>query len=325
MPCAEPRVTVVVPVRNGARFVAACLASIASDPYPRECREIVVADNGSTDDTAALARSGGARIVSKHGGPVSALRNEAVRQSSGDLLAFIDVDHEIAPGWLAAAIDALRDPKVVAAGAPCHPPVDATWVQTMYDAMRDHATGPSETRWLGAGNMVVRRRDFERLGGFDSTLEACEDVDLCVRLRNTGGLLVNAPGMFNRHLGDPATLRALFRGELWRGRDNLRVSLRGPLGWRDLPSVVVPLLWFLTAALVPAALWLRSPGVTAIAACALCSTGAAAVGRAVNMVRRRNFPPGRRWIQALAVALVYDMARALSLVARASHRTRQAS
>jgi glycosyltransferase involved in cell wall biosynthesis len=66
--------------------VAACLASIASDPYPRECREIVVADNGSTDDTVALAMSGGARIVSKHGGPVSALRNDAVRQSSGDLL-----------------------------------------------------------------------------------------------------------------------------------------------------------------------------------------------------------------------------------------------
>jgi hypothetical protein len=45
----------------------------------------------------------------------------------------------------------------------------------------------------------------------------------------------------------------------------------------------------------------------------------------MSMVRRRHFAPGRRWVQALAVALVYDVARALSLVARASHRTRQAS
>jgi hypothetical protein len=60
--------------------------------------------------------------------------------------------------------------------------------------------------------------------------------------------------MFNRHLGDPSTLRALFRGGCGVGRDNLRVSLRGPLVWRDLPSVDRAVgCRLLTAALVPAA------------------------------------------------------------------------
>ncbi len=323
MPGADPTVTVIVPVRNGARYVATCLGSIASDPYPGQCREIIVADNGSTDETVVLATSLGARVLSKPGVPVSALRNEAVRQSSGDVLAFVDVDHEISPGWLAAAIDALRDPTVAATGAPCHPPPNATWVQTMYDAMRDHVETPVETRWLGAGNLVVRRSAFEDIGGFDATLEACEDVDLCRRLRSSGARLINTPHMVNRHFGDPATLSALFKGELWRGRDNLRVSLRGPVSWRDLPSIVVPMLWLVVTALSVVAMWSRSATVTGVAAIGLCVLGLATGARAAGMIRRRSVPAGLQWAQAVVVSCVYDMARAMSLVVRVTHRTRQ--
>ena len=80
-----------------------------------------------------------------------------------------------------------------------------------------------------------------RLAGFDAWLETCEDVDLCNRMR--AGRLPPGQRRPHRsaHLGDPATLRALFFGELWRGRDNLRVTLRGPLTLRaPLPSVVTP-------------------------------------------------------------------------------------
>jgi glycosyltransferase involved in cell wall biosynthesis len=316
-------VTVIVPVRNGARFVPTCLQSIGADPYPDGYREILVADNGSTDGSAALAESLGARVLSKPGLAVSWLRNEAVKASSGELLAFIDVDHEIDGGWLSAALDALRDPSVAAAGAPCHPPRNATWVQTMYDAMRDHVESPVDTRWLGAGNFVVRRDAFEGVGGFDAALETCEDVDLCQRLRRSGVRLVNTPYMVNRHFGDPATLSALFRGELWRGRDNLRVSLRGPLSWRDLPSIAVPILWLVVIALVAGALWSGSPLAAGLAATGLGGLALASVARAAGMIRRRGFPAGVQWAQALVVALVYDLARAVSLVVRASHRTRQ--
>src|SRR6478735_2016835 len=104
----------------------------------------------------------------------------------------------------------------VAAGAPYRSPAHATWVQLMYDAMREHPSEPATTRWLGSGNLVVRRAAFDAVGGFDSQLEACEDVDLCRKLRLRGGTLVSTPGMTSVHLGDPPTLGALFRGELWR-------------------------------------------------------------------------------------------------------------
>lgn len=99
----------------------------------------------------------------------------------------------------------------------------------MYDRLRRHQGGVRDTGWLPSGNLVVRTEVFRQLGGFDTSLETCEDVDLCQRLVAGGGRLMETDRMHSTHFGDPATLRALFFGELWRGRDNLKVSLRGPL------------------------------------------------------------------------------------------------
>ena len=66
------------------------------------------------------------------------------------------------------------------------------------------------------------------VGGFDAQLTACEDVDLCNRLRQAGHRIVADPAMRNVHYGDPSTLTALFFGELWRGRDNLQRDLPRP-------------------------------------------------------------------------------------------------
>jgi GT2 family glycosyltransferase len=318
----DPSVTVVVPVRDGARYLASCLAAIEADPYPAALREILVADNGSTDGSTDIARSLGARVISKPGIRVSALRNAAAREAKGDLLAFIDVDHRISAGWLPAALAALSDSQVVAAGAPYRSPADPTWVQVMYDAMRDHAGTAAPTRWLGSGNLVVRRAAFGAVGGFDADLEACEDVDLCRRLRLQGGTLVSTPGMISVHLGDPATLGSLFRGELWRGRDNLRVSLRAPVSWRDMPSIVVPMLWLVVLALGAGTLLAPSRSVVSLAAAGAALVFAASALRAAGMIRRAALRAPSRWVQALVVALVYDAARGLSLFGLATHRTR---
>ena len=323
MPPVEPSATVIVPVRDGARYLASCLAAIEADPYPGAQREILVADNGSTDGSTDIARSLGVRVISKPGVRVSALRNEAAREAKGDLLAFIDVDHQIATGWFRAALAALADSQVVAAGAPYRSPAHATWVQLMYDAMREHPSEPATTRWLGSGNLVVRRAAFDAVGGFDSQLEACEDVDLCRKLRLRGGTLVSTPGMTSVHLGDPPTLGALFRGELWRGRDNLRVSVRGPLSWRDVPSVVVPLFWLAVLALGIAAFLTSSRSVTSLALTGAALLVAASVLRAAGIIRRGSLRGATTWLQALVVALVYDAARGLSLLGLATHRTRR--
>ena len=236
------RISFIVPVLNDADRLRVCLASIRRAFTAWDPVEIVVVDNGSTDGSAEVARRHGATVLTVTEGRVSKLRNHGAAQASGDILAFVDADHELAAGWVAAALDTLQLESAGAAGALYGTPVDGTWVQRAYAFLRGRARGRRDVEWLGSGNLAVWRDVFERLGGFDTSLEACEDVDLCGRIRAAGFRVISDARLDTVHHGDPASLRHLFISELWRGRDNLRVSVRGAKSLRSLPSAVVPVV-----------------------------------------------------------------------------------
>ena len=319
-----PRVSFIIPVRDDARRLQRCLEAIRRDAG-RSAVEIIVVDNGSVDHSVEVAREAGARVLPYPKLSVAELRNRGAAVARGDLLAFIDADHEIAAGWTEAAIDSLGLDDVAAAGALCHAPSDGTWVQRMYDALRGRTKGRHDVEWLGSGNMAVRRDAFLLLGGFDTRLETCEDVDLCSRLRQAGMRVIGDERLRSVHFGDPASLRALFAGELWRGRDNLRASLRGPITLRSLPSVVIPIIdVLLVAASLVGVITAPAGGlrVTAAAALVLCSL---ALMRATRMIHRFGGARPATLVQAFIVASVYDLARALAIVARARHHRRPAS
>jgi hypothetical protein len=263
-----------------------------------------------------VAAEAGARVLRLPTLGVSELRNRAAEASTGELLAFVDADNVVAPGWVAGALDVMRDEKAGAAGALCSAPSDGTWVQAAYDTLRGRTVGRSAASWLGSGNLAVRRVAFEAEHGFDTTLEACEDVDLCQRLRTTGWKIVGDERLASVHLGDPPTLGALFRGERWRGRDNLKVSLRSTMSLRDLPSVLIPLI---DLAAFVAALWglVTWPfGGRAALYTALAAIGVV-LGLAALRVVRRILSGGvapRAIARTFAVALTYDVARALAVV-----------
>lgn len=330
------RFSFIIPVRDDARRLARCLDTVRLNFSPAGGHEIIVGDNGSTDDSAEVATNAGAKVLSVPGQPVAVVRNQAAALATGDILAFVDADHLLGAEWIAAAQDVLADDKVVATGAPCHAPADGTWVQRLYDAFRDHSPGRVDTTWLGSGNLAVRREVFKTVGGFDASLETCEDVDLCKRLLLTGGRLLSDSRMENIHVGDPRTLKALFWGEFWRGRDNLRVSLRPPFSPRDLPSLIIPMISLamivgglaaLVGLVVGAALgqiaWLRLSGV--VLALAVIGLAGFSLLRTMRMVPRLNPRRGGDLWRAFAVAATYDLARALALVLRVGHKARRKS
>jgi hypothetical protein len=170
--------------------------------------------------------------------------------------------------------------------------------------------------------MAVRREAFQRVGGFDTRLETCEDVDLCRRLRAAGCTIVEDSRLRNVHLGDPATLREVFYGELWRGRDNLRASLRPPIALRDLLSAAIPVahLALLLAAIAGTIAGTRRGFTIAIGA--LAAVVLLVSLRAIRMVVQSDRHTMRTWAQALSVALTYDLARALAIVHGATHAAR---
>jgi GT2 family glycosyltransferase len=317
-----PRISFVIPVRNAAGYLPHCLSSIAANVEASGEYEVLVVDNGSSDNSADIARRFGARVIDRPDVRVGACRNAGAAASRGAILAFVDADNEIVPGWLSACTSAFEEPNLAAAGYPYQAPSDATWVQRMYDTFRARTAHRRDVDWLGAGNLAVRRTAFDQIGGFDEGLETCEDVQLCHSLRGAGYRVVSEPGMMSVHHGDPQTLADLFFGELWRGRDNLRVSLRHPITLRALPSALMPVVTLVCGALLVlgplASPWL---GVTVSALGALGLLTIAALKALVVIVRGRLTSP-LQWAQGLAVAATYEAARALSLVSAATHRTR---
>jgi hypothetical protein len=314
----------VIPVRNDAVRLGACLESIARGTPAGVPVEVVVADNGSTDDSVGVARGAGAEVLELPGARLGELRNRAAAHARGSILAFVDADHEIAPAWIPAAIETLSG-AAAAVGAPCYAPSPGTWVQRCYDRLRRHPAAQEPVEWLGSGNLAVRREAFEAAGGFDVSLETCEDVDLCRKLRAGGGVLVADHRMRNVHHGDPRTLGQVFVGELWRGRDNLRVSLRAPRTGRTLASAAIPVVNLAAAVTGAVGLATMSPAGATVAGAAAALLLLTVGLRTARMLNGGSPAAPMDWPRAFAVAAAYEGGRALASVGRVGYRRRRAA
>jgi len=319
-----PDISFVIPVRDDATRLERCLRSIRHNEYPAERVEVIVVDNGSADRSVAVAQLAGALVIRAPHEPVAQLRNIGAAASHGRVLAFVDADHVLGRGWIRVALEGFRDdPPAGAVGSLCRAPEDGTWVQRAYDRLRARHGGRQPVEWLGAGNMAVSRLAFEIVGGFDTRLETCEDVDLCKRLRAARYTLLGDDRLINVHLGDPATLGALFRAEVWRGRSNLAVSFRRPVTLRELPSAISPIVQLAGLALAPLALLFAGTNALIVAVLCLLPSAGVPAFRAARMSRHLVPLTARGVADNAVVAFVYDLARACALVAFAGHEVRR--
>jgi glycosyltransferase involved in cell wall biosynthesis len=203
---------------------------------------VIVIDNGSTDTSAQVAVEYGAELLKAPGLKVGAVRNRGVAVAEdAEIIAFVDSDHELPTDWLTQGVARLLERSdAVAAGAFCLAPPQGTWVQTTWALHRLRRRYFGEAAWLGAGNLFVRREDFQAIGGFNESLTASEDVDLCERLRRDRGVILFDPAIRNIHHGEPPTLWQFFKKELWRGKSGLRGFFAHGMPWHEWPSLAFP-------------------------------------------------------------------------------------
>ena len=187
-----PRVSVVCCSFNGEPTIRDTLEGLARLDYPDY--EVIVVDDGSTDATAAIARSYGAQVVSTPNQGLSAARNVGLRTASGEIVAYIDDDAYPEPDWLTHLVRGFRQGGFCGVGGPnLLPPEDGPTAECVA-----HAPGgpchvlltDREAEHIPGCNMAFQKTWLERVGGCDPQFRAAgDDVDLCWRLQEAGGRL----------------------------------------------------------------------------------------------------------------------------------------
>ena len=178
-------VSVIVPTYNRGWIVKEAIDSVLKQDYPHV--ELIVVDDGSTDDTPELLAVYGDRITvfrQKNQG-VSSARNRGIEKSSGELIAFLDSDDTWAPGKLSCQVAFFRNnPDALI----CQ--TEEIWIRNgkrvnpkkIHQKLSGMIFEPSLNLCLvSPSSVMMRRAFFDCVGFFDETLPACEDYDLWLR------------------------------------------------------------------------------------------------------------------------------------------------
>ena len=223
-----PALTVVVPTRGRAAYLEVTLDSLRHQ-RTRTPHELLVVDDGAGDATPEVAERSGVRLI-RHGErrSLNAARNTGLREAAAPLVAFVDDDVLVPPGWLDALVEgAARHPEADAFGGPIRPRFEGGAPRACGREDPPITTldlGPEdvEAEMVWGANFAVRRSAVERVGEFDETLDRShgDEEEWLLRLRAAGGRIVYLAdaGLEHRRSAQDSGLRPLARAAYHRGR-----------------------------------------------------------------------------------------------------------
>lgn len=195
--------------------------------------EVIVVDDGSTDDTAARAGKYPVRILRKsNGGPASA-RNLGVREAHGDVILFIDSDCVPQPTWLKSMTEPFGNGEISGVKGiytTRQKSLVARFVQLEFEERYMMLAGNSCIDFVDSYSAAFRKDDFLSVGGFDESFPKAdnEDVDLSYKLARSGCKMVFRPEGVVEHLQHPDSLLKYIRVKFSRGFWRTAVYKRHP-------------------------------------------------------------------------------------------------
>jgi GT2 family glycosyltransferase len=232
VPVPEPELSVIVPVRNGARALPTLLWSLERQSLARDRFEVVVVDNASSDATAAVARSRGATVVHEPIANRSRARNRGVAVATSRLYAFTDADCVARPEWLEALLACAGTAPLVAGAVELRVSARPNAIERFERLWRFGQEAWVRQGWAATANLLVDAEAFEAVDGFDpSWRHIGEDVDFCVRARAAGFELGYCPRAVVDHRGE-CELRPFLRRLFLHGYSVNQTYYRLGLGYR---------------------------------------------------------------------------------------------
>ena len=249
-------ISIVVPVRNEARFIERTLTHLINQDYDRDRFEILVVDGESTDGTPALVakfaqRHPNVRLFSNPRRLSSAARNIAIRESRGDVVLLVDGHCDLeGDRYLSELAEAFQRSGADCLGRPQPQDVtNPTALQRAIAAARSSRLGhhpdsfiySSDEQFVPAESVAVayRRSVFQKVGYFDENFDACEDVEFNHRVDRAGLRCFFTPAIA-AHYAPRDTLRGLFRQMVRYGRGRIRLWRKHPetFSWGIVPPLL---------------------------------------------------------------------------------------
>ena len=313
---------------NEEAHIARLAASIDALQRPSHiATEAILIDGGSRDGTVAEARKAGFdQVLECPGASIPVCRNAGAKAARGSWIAYVDADCELATDWLEQAIPFLEDGELMVIGWPVSPPAPGTWVQRAWhihwsqknrvrDAWKGHpVTRHKAFRLLTTRNMIMHRSVYDRIGGFDENLPTGEDTDFVFRAYNGQDTLVlGVPALKVIHHGEPETLRAFYRQQLWHAnRTSYATILHEQEGRSGGNAPLFTVLYLVTVILALIGMAAAAAVSSALPLVAMAPFGLLLLGPATLIAHRAR---SYRTIPALvALYAAYGFARTLDLL-----------
>lgn len=219
-----PTVCIAVPCFNESKSVAETLRSLLVLDYPKERLEIIVVDDGSTDDTFAVAKQfetapgvyPSVRVVRKENGGKHSALNLALGETRAELIGCLDADSTVEPDALARAAAALSETSVAAVTPGIHVKETRTFFQKLQHVeyrlsiFNRSAFAALGSVFITPGPFTIFRTEAVRDVGGWHYAHSTEDMEIALRLQERGYRIVNNP-LVTVHTSAPRTLPALFR------------------------------------------------------------------------------------------------------------------
>lgn len=189
MPTSRSSLTVVIPCFNQGRFLPSAIRSVEEQCY--ESLETIVVDDGSSDDTAEVARVAGTRLIRQANLGVGAARNAGLNAAAGEFLIFLDADDELLPNAIESGVAFLESrPQISAVIRQCQSmDIDG---RTLPSEQPVVDTDDLYREWLShnfawtPGAAVFRRRAVLDIGGFPTDVNAAADYAVYLQLARRG-------------------------------------------------------------------------------------------------------------------------------------------
>lgn len=249
------QLSVIIPAYNAAATLPVLLEALARERWTEQW-EIIVSDNGSTDDTRSIVEQyqqklPNLRLADASDWPGAAhARNVGARAALGQTLAFCDADDEIGVGWVAGIGAALKQQAFVASRFDTekfNPP----WVQRSHTNPQKEGLNqyrfPPYLPHAGGSGLGITLAAHQAVGGFDESMPALEDTDYCWRVQRAGVPLCFAPDAVV-HVRYRHTLRGIFKQAHHYAECNVRLYKKyrpagmPALSWRDELNAWGPVL-----------------------------------------------------------------------------------